>query len=330
LRSIIPGRRVVEVHHSPELQRAFYKNLFTCGSVWLCTACSARVTERRAAELLQAVTIWTQERGFVAMVTYTLQHQQNDRLETLVSAVRDTHRRLKMGAPSQRFRERFGWHGSITALEVTYGANGWHPHLHELVFFNPVSAGTWKAFPDVAKERWLNALQASGRDASWQHGLNVRDAQTDVYDYLAKYGKLPKKTRWTLDRELAKSAVKKAHGDGATPWQLLTAYGDGDQRAGVLFQEYARVFKGRNQLTWSRGLRDELGLGNEDSDEAVAAELPPEVHLLAELNPVQWRKLLHLSRDIRGEVLQVAASGDRGALSRFLAGHRIYLEIEHE
>lgn len=330
LRALIPGRRTVEIHHAPELQRAYYKNLFTCGRVWFCTVCAARITEERARELLQAVTVWTQERGFVALLTYTLQHQQNDSLEELVAAVRDGHRRLKMGAPAQRFKERYGWHGSVTSLEVTYGANGWHPHLHELVFFDPLPSSAWKAFPDVAKARWLAALQASGRDASWQHGLDVRDAQTDVYEYVAKYGKLPKKARWTLDRELAKSPVKKAHGDGATPWQLLLDYGDGDQRAGALFQEYARVFKGRNQLTWSRGLRAELALPEEQTDEQLAAELPPEAALLAELNPLQWRRLRNLPVDIRGELLQVAAAGDRAALVEFLAAYRIYLEVEHE
>ena len=29
-----------------------------------------------------------------------------------------------------------GYHGRITATEVTYGDNGWHPHFHILMFFD--------------------------------------------------------------------------------------------------------------------------------------------------------------------------------------------------
>ena len=325
LRALRPGHRTVEIVHDAACQRAHYKNLVTCGRLWFCPVCASRITEKRAQELFTAVNNWQQDSGFVALITFTLRHHQDDPLETLVDALRDAYRRFKAGAPWQRIQERYGWHGSVTALEVTFGENGWHPHLHVLGFFQPLASSAWASFPDVVKQRWINVLAAAGRDATWEHGVDVRDAQSDVYDYVAKYGRMPKGSRWTLDREVAKSPTKKAGKDGFTPWELLIRYGEGNQAAGKLFQEYARVFKGRNQLTWSSGLRAELLIGEEQSDEDIAAELPDDLALLASLTKEQWRTILRLKRDVRGELLHVAGSGDRDVLIAFLALHGVYV-----
>lgn len=318
LRQIVPGQQSVEVVADLDKNTAHYRNLLTCGRLWFCPVCASKITERRAGELLQAVTKWTGEAGFVALLTFTLRHNAGDELLTVLDALRSAHRRFKVGKSFKLFRDRFAWMGSITALEVTHGEHGWHPHLHELVFFGPLAAERWRAFPDVATSRWLRALAAEGRDATWAHGLDVRDAETDVYDYVAKFGHLPRDSRWTLERELAKAPAKQGRDDGRTPFALLDAFGSGDQDAGLLFQEYARVFKGRRQLVWSRGLRALLDLDSEASDEALAADLPDPLVVLAALSRSEWRSVLALPRDVRGELLVVARRGDAAAVAAFL------------
>lgn len=324
LRKIIPGKRTVDVIYDPARKDAHYKNLMTCGSVWHCAVCAGRITEQRAAELLQAVTRWQAEGGFIALLTFTLRHNRGDKLSVLLDAIRDSHSKFKSGASWYRFADQFNWHGSVTALEVTHGANGWHPHLHELVFFEPLSRDTWRTFPDKAKGRWIGALASSGRDATWSHGLDVRDADSEVYDYVAKFGHLPTGTSWTLEREVAKAPVKKARSkDGRSPFQLLIDYGEGDLKAAALFQEYARTFKGRKQLVWSKGLRSELGLNDDPSDDELAAALPDEYILLASLEKHQWRAILALGWAAQAELLDVASHGDKNAVDRFLTSFGI-------
>jgi hypothetical protein len=323
LRAIVPGKQSVEVVYAPTEETAHYKNLQTCGSVWMCSVCAGRITEQRADELQKAVTKWHTEGGFCAMLTFTLRHDRSDKLETVLNALRTSHRRFKAGRSWYHFTDKFEWHGSVTALEVTHGDNGWHPHLHELVFFQPISAAVWRTFTADARQRWLDALSAGGRDATWENGLTVRDSDQDVYEYIAKYGHEPVEIMWTIDREIAKAPVKKAREGGRTPFQLLLDYGEGDKHAGILFQEYARTFKGRAQLFWSRGLRSALDLDDFQSDDDLAAALPDEYIVLTSLSPFQWRKVMMLEKDIRAEIIIAAMSGDSHKVKLFLARHGI-------
>lgn len=328
LRKIIPGKRSVDVIYEPDKKRAHYKNLMTCGSVHICAVCAARISERRAEELKQGITRWCESGGFVAMLTFTLRHNADDSLRTLYDAMAKSHRDFKAGKGFQNIKDRYSWHGSITATEVTHGLSGWHPHMHELVLFEPVSPEAWRNFKAAAKARWLSSLDRSGRDASWEHGLDIREGDQDVYDYIAKFGHEPDDSRWTLDREIAKAVVKESSRDGRTPFQMLMDYGAGDSAAGTLFQEYATVFKGKKQLVWSRGLRDELAMQPEQTDEEIAEELPENYVTLVSLNPYQWRQILALPDEIHGYLLAIAQNGNKNDLQAFLARFGIFVNCD--
>ncbi len=85
-----------------------------------------------------------------------------------------------------------------------------------------------------------------------------------------------------------------------------------------MFKEYFAAVKGSRLLRWSNGLRSLLGLGAElDACELVASDdKQPELELLAELDLNQWRCVLQ--NDARGQLLAVAAAGDRPALFKWL------------
>ena len=64
------------------------------------------------------------------------------------------------------------------------------------------------------------------------------------------------------------------------------------ERAGKLFQVYAKAFHGRRQLYWSNGLRDLLGLSRELTDEELAAKAEDErASVLATITVAQWRAI---------------------------------------
>lgn len=319
LRKVVPGCEHVEIVIDQDAEAAHYRNLITCGRLWFCPVCASRITEHRAEELTRATARWHHNGGFVALLTFTLRHNHYTPLHDTLAWLRDAHRRFKSGAPFQRIASKYGWEGSVTALEVTHGEeSGWHPHLHELVFFTPMSLGAWGDFILAAKKRWKAQLAALGVDVTWANGLDIRDGDEDIQNYVAKYGKLPERDTWTIEREITKAPSKRSRVDGRTPFALLIDYGDGDDLAGQLFQAYATCFKGRKQLVWSRGMRAKLELGEEIADEDVA-QVDSEWEVLATLPTEVWRRLMAHPRDLRAELLTVASKGDKSVVMAFLS-----------
>ena len=334
-RELMPGQRVasclrlrgfdpeprkcypdVWVMYAEEMKRAHYKHLLVCGSVWMCPLCAAKISERRRVELAQAI---ENSDFFFALVSETLQHSYEDKLKDSLEALLHARQKLKAGRAWQDFIRDFEIVGTISSLETTYGVNGHHPHDHTLlVARRPLDAGAVHGF---IFPRWLAALSECDRSASSDRGIDVRTAQSDVALYVAKWGHEPKNPKrpfgWTIEHELTKSVSKMSRGDkGLTPLDLLQAFLGGDQRAGALWQDYARTFKGRHQLQWSRGLRELLGLGKIESDQEIAERADQPATLLARLSLYQWQVVL--GNDARGELLDVASSNKIEDLEKFL------------
>jgi len=306
-RRVRDGGSMVEIRYNSSNKRAFYHGLMTCGSVWTCPVCSAKITEARRVELTQAVEEWS---GTLFMVTITLQHTHADKLKSLLTALKDSWRRLKMGRWWLRMRDKYGLAHYVSSTEVTFGNNGWHPHIHALFFSTlPEDELDMDKLQAELTARYTALLAKHGMYASDFYGIDVRLGDEHAGQYASKYG---------LERELTKSIGKNGR-SGYSPFQLLELYRDGDKRAGALFQEYARVFFGARQLFWSRGARAELGLDEERSDEELAdAEeyQDDEVITLLSLTSDEYKRIA--VADIRGEVLEIASSGDVAYLLRYL------------
>jgi hypothetical protein len=315
LRAIIPTASTVDVCRQAAAARAYYRNLMTCGRIWHCPVCASRITEERRRELTEALEA---SNLTPVLVTYTLRHSVAMKLPDVLAGLLAAFRALKSGKGWKLLTEDYSWVGSVRALEVTYGVNGWHPHIHELVLLQqPLSAAQQRGLETALKMRWERVLQRQGYSASYEHGVDVESRDSNIREYVAKFGHEPENPRWTLEHELTKAPVKKGRSAGRTPTQLLADYGEGDIAAGRLWREYALTFKGRNQLVWSRGLRDLLDMSGEVSDELLAADVPPEAVLLARLTPDQWRAVLRA--DMRGELLDQAAVGSAEGFSQWLA-----------
>ena len=203
--------------------------------------------------------------------------------------------------------------GSITATETTYGLEaGHHPHKHilELVDGRP---DTQEIQAEVGK-RFREIMAARGRYVAPQIGVHVRATDPGAADYISK---------WGAAFEISKAGAKRGRGDHYSPFELLQLYAEGKAWAGKIFQEYAAAMKGVNQIRWSPGLRDLLGLGAQPSDqELVEAPLEDDV-LLASLTLKQWGVIL--KRDKRGELLEVASTGDANLLRSYLLALGVFL-----
>ena len=310
----------VGVHTSNDHSGAFYSGLINCGSVWACPVCAAKVQERRREEIAQAVN-WAHMKGLQpVMVTLTFPHYSWQDLRTLIDQQADALRRLRAGAPWRRFKEAHGYQGLIRSLELTHGANGWHPHTHELWFVDKaVNADLMR---DLVLERWRSCCIRAGllnpddpqQVAAFNaHAVDVR-GNCSASDYLAKQDD---SRNWGVDRELAKASSKAGRRKGVHPFGLLSQSAEGSTKAGELFVEYAKAMKGKRQLFWSRGLKEQVGIG-EMSDEELVEDERDSADLLGRLTRDEWRAVRYNKQ--QAPLLDAAELGGWVAVQKLVSG----------
>ena len=303
------GNKQIQVLKSIEHGKASYGGLQTCGSVWQCPVCAAKISERRRVEVLSAMTAWKAQGGTVNMLTLTCPHQRSDNLGDLLKKQAKALNNFWKDRQVKAVLVEMANIGHIKALETTHGRlsewnNGWHPHYHVLMFDG--SKGCTKTFdaPQMTDWqvrlylRWLNACNLAGLgQPSYAHGLKLDDGKQ-----AAKY-----MTKWGLENEITKGHIKKAI-SGETPFDLLRALqvDPDDRQAAALFIEFATVFKGKRQLRWSKGLKARFAVEEKD-DEQLADEKEELAEVLGQLTIEQWRDVLAVEG--RGILLSAACRG---------------------
>lgn len=280
---LVNNKHNVQVWEHRKTKKAFYNGLLVCGSVWNCPVCAAKISERRRKELRQAFDMHKAEGGHIALLTLTFSHQKVDRLKDIIEKFGGATDRFMSGDAFNKIRKELGMIGRIRVSEVTYGKNGFHPHLHIALFYtNDVEL-------EVIKEKmyllWERACEKVGLSTSREHGLDLQGGD-EAQNYLSKHG------TWGLDQELSKAHIKKAKNDSMTPFDFLRRYlEEDDEKYLKLFREYAEHFKGKRQLQWSPGLKKQF-LIEDKKDEQVAKEKLEEADLLGLLDYDVWKRVL--------------------------------------
>lgn len=315
LRSPIPTAHSIEVATSDNGTNAHFRNLMTCGSVWVCPVCAAKVTEQRRKELSLGVDNWLSKRKKVALATYTAKHAPETRLGDILTRLKDSKRRFKSGRRYQQLKASFGIVGTITASEITWGKNGWHPHFHEMMFFDPhLTKRTYSKvqLENTMRELWIDSLEYCGLEGLEEIACKVDFGNAAIAEYVTKLGKQDEISHnWTVVHELTKFPSKRAKGkQSVTPQGLLALAYDGNSYAKDLFEEYAIETKGRSQLHWSKGLADLLEI-EMLTDEQIAEKTPQDAVLLAEFSLSVWREIMSHEGKVskRAEILRYANMG---------------------
>lgn len=300
----VPISSEVQIHKTIATNTFHYQNLQTCGSIWHCPCCAAKISEKRKNEVQAAISLHETNGGQVFLLTLTLPHHINQSLKWVLGTLLKAHTAFEQDrAYREGFKVTSGLVGKIRGLEVTYGANGWHPHLHMLLFVNQIQK--IKEVEHDLLTIWQKVVVKQGFNEPNHHGLTLENGEK-----AAKYvGK------WGLEHEMAKSHIKRSR-EGYTPFDLLRVIvgsytGNGKNAdcfdAVNLFREYGKTFKGRRQLVWSKGLRDRFNLGKEKTDEEIADQVDEATALFAKIPLGAWR--LILSQEKRGEVLAICEQG---------------------
>ena len=132
--------------------------------------------------------------GQVQLMTLTFPHEADWPLGDLLKRFDRARNRF---TNSRAFKKILGNEGSascigrVTSLEVTHGVNGWHPHLHVLLFLGR-DLSTHET--DTLKKMWVNHLfkvglgEAAKLTDMMAHALDLRGGE-DAAAYIVKYGR---------------------------------------------------------------------------------------------------------------------------------------------
>lgn len=307
----------VHLSHQSDQNKAFFSGLVTCGSVWSCPICAAKIQERRREEIAKAVD-WAYDNDLQPMlVTLTFPHRAWHKLQDLLDQQADALARLRKGRQWDEFKESIGYEGMIRSLELTHGGNGWHPHTHEL-FFVKKDADAEQTKAKILKF-WTSACVRAGllddknqaqMDAFSEYAVDVK-GHCSASDYLAKQDD---SRHWGVDRELAKASSKAGKSKGLHAFGLLKQAETCKKSAG-LFLIYSLAMRGKRQIFWSKGLKKRVGV-DEVSDEALAEQEREEADLLGQIDEDDWRTVREA--EARAAVLDAAESGGWPAVQQLL------------
>lgn len=309
----------IKVVFRPTKKTANFKGLARCASIWICPVCGSVISEKRKSELKRATVAHT---GDILMVSYTMRHNRSEDLGDLLTALKAAFRDFMAGSYGEDFRRNYGVVGSVRALEITHGSNGWHPHIHQMVFCSKLSDERVANVELELKRRWITHLRKQGRDATNANGLDVKKDSDFIAQYISKFGHMPTQSAWGFEHELSKTVSKKGRNGGRSPLQLLEDYGEGDKQAGELFKIYGLNTVGEKQLIWSRGLREKLGIDVEsDEDVMEKEEKDGNFRVLAVLDGYEWSVVR--KRKLQPFLLVLAMDGDASKVEQYLIDQKI-------
>ena len=287
--------------------------------------CAAKRAREDATALRGILGELRRQGGHAYLVTLTVPHAIHHDIRDTRKTVAKAWTSVSNGTPWKRFCGTYHVAGVARALEVTHGANGWHPHAHVLLFCRRVlSAGELAEVRAWISERWGVHVQKRGwarPDA--EHGVTVKACRTDTY--IAKMG---------LAEELVGGQRKQGRIGGRTPWQIAYDIAHAKlrklrdpalDRDIAIWKDYARGMRGAQQLTWSRGLRKrytpavdtsqcELELGDMRVPREVVLDMPAHV----------WRDVVRDDVELQVELLAAAELGCKTGELEYLVNRRGY------
>jgi len=324
------GRVRISTNVSVEQEReglrlARFGGLVICGAIHVCPVCAANISHQRSLEVQHAARAHLEAGGTLVMVTLTLPHSAGMALEDTWGVLSEAWHNCASGRYRKRDRERWGQMGYIRAVEVTHGANGWHPHTHVLLFLGPSDDPAALAREVEAEwfHRWHRFVVGRGwRAPSRRHGVDARAVSTStVGEYLVKVQDgepptAPTAGRWTPAQELTRADLKRSSEGNVTPFGLVSRWVETrDLQTLAAWREWERSSKGRRTLLWSRGLKDFYGVDALD-DQSAAERAQWEADVLYELVPDEWDVVLDAGA--RWELLDAAATAGTAGVIDFL------------
>lgn len=223
----------------------YYHGMQRCGSIWFCPDCMYKLMKTRSEELYNQLSKYNDQGKTVLFVTFTIQHNKSDRLgllrQTLIDAFgyANSHRRWK--EIKKTISVEF-----LRALEVVFGENGWHPHLHCLFVGSPEIIEALKVF----QELYESYLKKQGLLVN-KHTV-ITKPWNGMADSLSDY-----MFKDTIEHEITGGNLQKS-GKGKTFFELVE---EGNEPA---VNEYIKEMKGKRQYHRSKGFFQDIKVKTHD------------------------------------------------------------------
>jgi hypothetical protein len=276
--------------------------LGTCGSPWACPVCSDRSRQAKSDEVSSAVETSSDRGGSTIMLTLTVGHRPSDALKRLLDVVVKSWSCLTQSGTWASKCVASGVADWVRVLEIKHGPNGWHPHLHVLLFIQPGTAqGQAMFFARWVTSRWVDVVEKQGlaRPSRRRQSISLRPApstsiasdrtrsslptsESSHWDraqsagtYLAKGAGIP--AEWTNSNTfptpttLESTPALAPRVSTQTCWHLLERALNGDKGSLRLWHEYVDATHGKRTQQWSQSGRARVRAPGES---AVTAASP--------------------------------------------------------
>jgi Replication protein len=299
---------------------AHFRNVATCGSVWACPVCSAKILGARSIEIAEAIRRWTSLDGSFAFETLTMSHHSRTGLKAAIRALAKAFTATNAGR-SSAVHKSFGQVGYLKSVEVTHGVNGWHVHLHILRFLDHwLDDSEIENWSQLIYSKWSTSMvnQGFARPSRMAQDMHMVKIGENMDGYFTKAFDNP--------RELASEALTASTAHGRTPWQLLdSALADESGKDMQLWHEYERATKGTRQVAWSKDLRAMLEMAATESDQELASATPPFEPLMRIMRR-SVRKMGGLGWVV-SRVLRLIERGDMASAVALFEEHGVEFEL---
>lgn len=226
-RAISPQPAVV-VHEFANRREAWWIGVLKCGRQYACPVCAAKKSAERADELDRMMRGDSPEARW-QMLTLTMSHHAGEALAGLIDQLFSAWRKVRSRrAVREIFAARVS--ASVRALEVTWGTNGWHPHIHLLL-----RTEEWTdAERRVLASEWLRCVEGNRtRAVVWSSPIEAW--HTARARYIAKLG-----------AEVA-GVAKECKNGNLSAWQIAER-AISDERFVPRWREYQEAMRGRRAL----------------------------------------------------------------------------------
>ncbi len=302
-----------------------FSGLMQCGLLWICPVCSEKIGQGRQAQVMQLLERHFSEGRAGAFLTLTIRHHMGEQLRELRAAVGQLYRSLWAGRESQYLRKAYGLIGHVRAMEVTYGANGWHPHLHVLLLFDgPVTPEQIEQLREKLAARWIAGAERLGLTAPLdeQQHCKIINNPAAAAEYISKLGAAQEITGWSHKTSDA-IAEKSKQERGRHPFQIFADFmKHGRPEDLAIWHEWEKGIKGARFLTWSRGLKQRYAITNKtDQELADAEEAAADTHPVLHVNKQLLKSLMRV-KDLDTDLLDAAELlPTSGAVALWLCAH---------
>ena len=318
----------VSIGCSPQHNLSFFGGLATCGSVWLCPVCSSKIAAVRVSELefcIREHLFQDASNNAVYMLVLTASHSIGDSLSYLEKKLSEARQIFWRTGYVRKLLGDLNMIGRVTSHEVTFSVrNGFHPHDHVLIFSDCISYENMKVYEEKLRNAWISALNRVGL-AGNEHSFRFSGGNL-TSEYVNKLG---------LECTLGHIKRGKIVGDTEhfSPFQMLnyiSEHGESDSLSLVLmsaFKEYAYSIKGKQQLKYSRGLKDYFGLSDISDSDCLSCE-PSDSFTVLYFDSSDYKKLL--VSDLRCSVLNFFDSADYSSGIKLLLDIGVSIRFIHD